>query len=403
MPNLKYDKKIRVPSRSLIALVAILALCCFAGWCVPGVAASGLKADEFQPNPAAPGSVIVQPKFGGEILGYAIDPNGTQGLLSEAAALGGGLNLVATEIFDQTTGAIVKVVKKENDTQDDFVTQGIFGDLGLVLFQHLGRNHFLTINPFSAGKFTGKWTPPVKPTFQVESISANQGTTNVAAYQSSFTAFQTFVFSSNIAANTFGPQISLAPIMNVNEFFLPLIALDTKTNQAVLADSLGCPEQVCTTDIALVNLTTGKIIKFTAGLGIGTVDGLAVDSATGIACTTTLIDQGVEFYNLAKRTGFEVQIPNAGSALQAGLDVAFDPIHHVFLVEQYSSNGNPNDPQPRIYVYDEKGNVQETINVLQRIPVSPSPIALNPGQRIGFLPVIVEPQHMFLELQSFTY
>jgi hypothetical protein len=386
----------------------MLGLCCFAVWCATAVAASAnapsRQANEFQADPPAPGSVIVHPEFGGEILGYAIDPNGTQGLLSEAVALGGGHNLVATEIFDQTTGAIIKVIKKESRTKrDDFVTEGIFNNLGLDLFQHAGQNLFVTINPFSAGKFTGQWTPPVKPTFQVESISANQGTTDVAAYQSSFPAFQTFVFSSNIAANTFGPQISLAPIMNVDEFFLPLIALDTKTNQAVLADSLGCPEPVCVTDIALVDLTTGKIHKFSAGLGIGTVNGLAVDSATGIACTTTLIDQGVEFYDLAKQTGFEVQIPNAGSALQAGLDVEFDPIHQVFLVEQYSSNGNPNDPQPRIYVYDEKGNVQETIDVPQRIPVSPSLIALNPGQRIGFLPVIVEPQHMFLELQSFKY
>ena len=57
-----------------------------------------------------------------------------------------------------------------------------------------------------------------------------------------------------------------------------------------------------------------------------------------------MIDQGVEFYDLDNETGFEVQIPNAGNALQAGLDVEFDPLHKVFLVEQYRSTGNPNDP-----------------------------------------------------------
>ena len=40
---------------------------------------------------------------------------------------------------------------------------------------------------------------------------------------------------------------------------------------------------------------------------------------------------------------------------------------------------------------------------VQKLPVSPSLIALNPTKRIGFVPVIVEPQHEFLEIQSFKY
>ena len=168
----------------------------------------------------------------------------------------------------------------------------------------------------------------------------SQGTPNVAAYQSSFDTGLTYVFSSNIADNTFGRQISLKPIINVDEFFHPQIALDNKTNQAVLADSLGCPEPGCVSSIALVDLATGKISKFTDNLGLGTVNGLAVDSENGIACTTTLSDGGVEFYDLAKKTGFEVQIANYdGTPLDSGLDVEFDPIHHVFLISQWSSNG----------------------------------------------------------------
>jgi hypothetical protein len=155
--------------------------------------------------------------------------------------------------------------------------------------------------------------------------------------------------------------------------------------------------------IATVNLTTGEISEFTSNLGVGTVNGLAVDSATGIACTTTSVDQGVEFYDLAKQTGFEVQIPNAGSSIQAGLSVAFDPVHSVFLVAQYDSTGPPDNPVPHIYVYDEAGNVTETISGLQRIPISPASIALNPVKRIGFLPAVLEPQNEVLELQSFSY
>jgi hypothetical protein len=391
------------------AATVLFGLSCFAALALAAAprsanAPESPEADEFQAE-LTPGSgtVIVHPKFGGQILGYDIDPNGTEGLLSEYVSLGGGANLVATELFDQKTGAILKVVAKENNTtQDDYVTEGIFGGIGLDLFQHAGQNHFLAINPLSAGKFTGKWTPPIKNNYQLWSISASQGNPSVAAYQASFGGGPTYVFGSNIAKNTFGRQISLKSIENVNEFLLPQIALDSKTNQAVLADSLGCPEKTCVSDIALVDLSTGKIQKFTAGLGIGNVDGLAVDPTTGIACTTTLIDGGVEFYNLAKKTGFEVPIFNAGE-LEAGLDVEFDSLHKVFLVEQYTSTGNINDPQPRVYVYDEKGNVKKTVKGLQRIPISPSLIALNPGKRIGFLPVVVEPQHEVLELQSFKY
>jgi hypothetical protein len=352
-------------------------------------------------------TVIVRPKFGGQILGYDIDRNGARGLLSEYVSLGNGKNLVATETFDQNTGKIVKVIAKENQTMDDYVTLGIFGGIGLDLFQHQVRqfhieNHFLTISPLDAGKFTGTWTPPIKKGYQLWSISASQGTPSVAAYQSSFDTSLTYVFSSNVENNTFGRLISLKSIIDGSLFFHPLIALDSKSNQAVLADSLGCPEQICVTWIALVDLAGGKISKFTDNLGVGIVDGLAVDPVTGIAVTTTLIDQGVEFYDLAKQTGFEVTIPNSGNALKAGLDVEFDPIHKVFLVEQYSSTGDPKNPQPRVYVYDEKGNVKKTINV-QRLPVSPSLIALNPAKRIGFLPVIVEPEHEFLQIQSFAY
>ena len=347
-------------------------------------------------------TATVRPMFGGQILGYDVDQNGTTGAFSEFVDEPNGDVLAATETFDQSTGKIVSVVAKTR-TQDDFVTEGVVGRrVGLILHQHAGHNRFLTMNPLEANQFNGVWTPPIKTSYQIEGISSDQGTRQSAAYETSFTTFLTFVFGSDVAANTFGPLISLKPIINGDEFFLPKIAFDSRTGRAVLADSQGCPEPVCTTDIALVNLATGKIREFTDHLGVGTVDGVAVDPATGIACTTTLVDQGVEFYDLAKGTGFEVTIPNAGSELDAGLDVEFDPVNHVFIVSQYSSNGNPNDPQPRIYLYDEHGTVLETVPI-QRTSVSPSKIAFNPRTRMGFIAEIIEPQHEFLAIQSFKY
>jgi hypothetical protein len=353
---------------------------------------------------ASRGTVIVKPRFGGQILGYDIDRNGTEGLLTESVAEGVDTNLVATEAFDQQTGAIIAVIAKQNHSANDFVTQIINADnFGLVLYQHGGQNEFLTLNPLTSNKFTGKWTPPIKSGYQLWTTSLSQGSSPiVAAYQSSFETGLTYVFASNIAKNTFGPQISLASIEDVDEFFHPLIALDTKTNQAVLADSNGCDEPGCVESIALVNLKTGEISKFTNNLGLGDVNGLAVDPETGIACTTTLSDGGIEFYDLANQSGFEVFIPNGLSPIQAGIDVEFDPIHKVFLISQYDSTGSPENPVPMVYVYDEAGNLKESINI-QRIPISPARIVLNPVKRVGFLPLIVEPQNMALQLQSFSY
>lgn len=144
-----------------------------------------------------------------------------------------------------------------------------------------------------------------------------------------------------------------------------------------------------------VDLTKGKVQTFTT-LGVDIVNGLAVDSATGTACITTeggpFVPPMVEFYNLAKQAGFGVPMSGANT----GLDVEFDAVHKLFLVAQGDFVNFS------ILVFDEKGNLKETIPV-QKLPVSPALIALNPSKRIGFVPVIVEPQHEFLELQSFKY
>src|SRR5213593_2996898 len=95
-------------------------LFCFAGLS-PGVA----KADDFQPNPAAgtAGSVIVQDKFGGQILGFDIDQAGDEGILSEYRDLDNDNVLAAVETFSQTTGEIIRVIVRTRK-HDDFITLG---------------------------------------------------------------------------------------------------------------------------------------------------------------------------------------------------------------------------------------------------------------------------------------
>ena len=134
-----------VLSRLMVAvLLGLLSYVLLSGAAVPSPvrAAQPKQTDEFQPD-SAPATVIVHPKLGGQILGYDIDRNGTEGLLSEYVSLGDGNSNVATETFDQKTGKILKVVAKKTDTQDDYVTQGIWGGVGVVMFEHaLSMFHF---------------------------------------------------------------------------------------------------------------------------------------------------------------------------------------------------------------------------------------------------------------------
>ena len=86
---------------------------------------------------------------------------------------------------------------------------------------------------------------------------------------------------------------------------------------------------------------------------------MGYDSQTGIACTTTEIDGGIELYDVAKKTGFNESLPNNAGQFGAGGFVANDPINGLFLVAQpHSSTG----PGSSIQVYDENGTFVESVN-----------------------------------------
>src|SRR5437667_3631053 len=63
-------------------------------------------------GPIGPGNVIVTSMFGGQIFGFDIDQNGTEGILTEASFQPDGRLLAAVETFDQMTGKILRVVKQ---------------------------------------------------------------------------------------------------------------------------------------------------------------------------------------------------------------------------------------------------------------------------------------------------
>jgi hypothetical protein len=345
------------------------------------------------------GNVVVNTALGGFILGYDIDQMGTEGILSEALVLNDGKADVAVETFDQKTGKIIKIVTEQKDSKSDFVSFGIFGShVGLVEFEHVtnlyvDKRLYGTLNPLNSNKQTGVWTPPLpKADHIIEGVSGSQGFSETAVLAINNTAndFSSYVFSSNVGANTFGPVIKVSdPVFNWNNS--PVIAIDNATNQAVLGSSNGCFG--CTTEIGLVDLTTETQTEF-EGLGLGFINGMAVDSSTGIACTTTEDDFSVEFYDLAKQTGIIVVLPGATNQSQSGLAVSVDPIHKLFLVGQEFSSTSPSGSS--IQVFDEQGNFVESLNGFG-LPASPAYMALHPSQRMGY---VLAGENA---LQSFTY
>jgi len=366
------------------------------------------QTKKFEPNPeAGPGPIIVHSKFGGQIYGFDIDQNGTEGVLTEAKIQSNGNVLAAVETFDQGTGKILDVVAS-TDTQDDYITMGVVGaSVGLIereheiSFLHLKRI-FQTINPLSGNKFNGMWTPPIgsQHIIMPDGVSHNQGTTDVGvfAYDNSG-AFQPWVFESNVAANTFGPVVKIKDSNNFGSV-PPPIAFDSVTNQIIMGGGNGCFG--CLPVFGFVDAVNGTFSE-AEGVGFGFINGIAVDSADGIYCTTTEDDATVEFYNLSTKTAFgEVLLPGSGGQqFFSGADVEFDPVNKVFLVAQPESSSAGSGSS--IYVYDTQGNLQETLNGFSfsnAFNVVPMYIAIKPSTRTGF---VNGPSSGVTELQSFTY
>jgi hypothetical protein len=340
---------------------------------------------------------VVHTADGGQIFGFDVDKRGSDALLSSIKTTSQGVDS-SVEAFDQITAKITKVIASIRTANDDFVTWGIFGtDVGLVQRDHVVNNHnirsYHLLNPVTGGVFNGVWTPPNLSKFQLQQIGVNQATQTAAVL--GFVARQPnqvslpVVFSSSIAANTFGRVFSLDP----NTFGggdQPQMAQDILRNQAVLAtspDGGAVGGQVPL--IATVDLSTGRMRQFNGvkipPLFSGYVNGLAVDPSSRTACTTTELDANVEFYNIATGTGFAVQLPGTQNQdqFQSGRAVINDPLHKLFLVVQPNGSVGPAGDAV-IDVYDVKGNVVESITGFQGAGTAPQ-VAINPAKRTGFI------------------
>ena len=352
------------------------------------MAAAGTTIEASEPH----GPIIVHSALGGTIIGYDVDQNGTEGVLSEYVVEHVGFE-IAIETFDQETGKIKKIVKKIQST-GDFITLGVVGtSIGLVEQQHADpyvyKTTYDTLNPLDANKITGHWTPNLrKIDNHIQGMSESQGSSSTAVLGVNFKTFESFVFGANVATNVSGPITRLTDnVFGYSNY--PVVALNTVTGNAIVG---AAGAGYTTPELAIVDLAKGKVTEF-SGVGAGEVDGIAVDSADNIACTTTQADYSVEFYDLATQSGFKETLNGATGEFEAGYDVQFDPVNKLFLIDQEACDVQGDGC---VDVYDTSGNWLEA-------PSAPgfSHIALNPNTRTGFLQL--RDNDKFDELGSFTY
>jgi hypothetical protein len=353
-----------------------------------------------------PGPVLTS-KFGGPIFGWAIDENGTDGVLTEVTQLSDPFTSVV-ETFEQTKARIVRVVRKQNSGPNgdrELSVDAIqANDVSLIDDEisnpqkHTRRDRFYTMAPVTGNKITGTWTRPPGKDFLIKEIADQQvdpdsvmAATILDGVISKPPTFEVVV--TNIASNKILHVLHAPRLDGVNYPYL--VAEDTTTHHAYVPAANYQSETV----FVDFNVLTGHVSNnFVAPPFSGPVYGIAIDSATHMMCTTTSSTYSVQMYDITtKQQTFVGQIPNSGGEGQAGTSIAADPINHLFLVEQPNSLRGGSE----IYVYDEKGNVLESLSGFDFAPYELTPgngIQIVASSRSGY---VVGPGAN--NLQSFTY
>lgn len=337
-----------------------------------------------------PGLGVVLTSKDGQIFGFDIDRFGNGGVLATQHGV---------ETFDQDTGEIIKSFGKSLGSSGDYVVNGIAAS-GVALIEQervpdgelFPKRQYKVMNPVTANKFTGKWTPPSKGII-MQAMSDDQASqvTSLFALTSLKDGEVPTIFVSDIAANTFTNVITLDDRFEGGT--LPQFAQYTKGNMAVIALS---PDGGAVGGVApmnfLIDLSTGAMTGFSGYnngfFHAGSVNGLAVDPKTGVAATTTELNAEVEFYNLKNKTRIAfAQLPCSGATdqLLSGTSITNDPVNKLFLVTE--PNYCDGSEGSAIVVYDEAGNFVEAItgfNVPNDVALS-APPRINPSKRMGWV------------------
>ena len=111
---------------------------------------------------------ILTTSDGGQIYGFDVDQNGTDGVLASARTIDSKGDVRASmQTFDQTTVKITKTFARYEGLRTSYAVDGILaGDVGLVTHfvtpkgPKYATREFDVIDPVTKSRFTGTWTPP---------------------------------------------------------------------------------------------------------------------------------------------------------------------------------------------------------------------------------------------------
>ena len=347
---------------------------------------------------------------GGQIYGFAINQHGDDGVLAAAQPAGSnGDYLVSMQTFDQNSGKITKTFKTYQGPRNSYQVDGIFaGDTALVTHFVVpdgtiyAKRLYETMNPVTANRFTGAWTPPVKD-IDVQQASTDQDASSAVLFAIELkNADAPVLIVSDVAAGTFSKKIALDPgLFGLNDG--PQLGQFTAADEAIIALSPDSGAVGGDPPLnVIVDLNSGKTSQFNGyNFGpyhAGSVNGMAVDPNTGVAATTTELNAEVEFYDMVKKRGITaVQLPCTGNAdqLSSGSGIAVDPVNKLFLVAEASYCGGGG----AIVIYDEAGNLVNTVTGFDFVGAEPAPV-INPSKRMGWT---FSGKAGFNQLQQFFY
>ncbi|MBV9718310.1 MAG: hypothetical protein JOZ77_03265 [Candidatus Eremiobacteraeota bacterium] len=349
----------------------------------------------------------------GTITGWDVDQSEGIGLLSA-----GYKNGTRLETFDLKTAKIIKMGSFQNGgsgsiTRQYIVLRILANDVALVddlNFHYQGFQRydtFPTVSPIAKARVTGHWTPAHRKDLLVNPsegwVAVNQDTSanlimaDRDIHRSKGGKLE--LIGSDVAKDTFMKPPRLTP----HQVYQPpyLVMQDTAANEAIVPVQLyvnGLYNPFEAPSFDLYEQSSGKHSVVSPALGSGSVMGGAVDSTTHMMCTTTSEDSDVEFINLTTKTGFAENMPNGIGEGSGGGAVAVDELNHLFIVTQPAGSLLNT---ASIYVYNEKGNLLESISGFDFENASAAVfayVAVNPQLRIGYVTTANAAQ-----LQSFSY
>jgi hypothetical protein len=336
----------------------------------------------------------VLPSSGGTVYsGFGVNASGDDGFVTSTGANGG-----AVDVFDQRTNKVTHVVASSTSKYQTpgsiGAGAGMFaGDTGL--YERIdpgGSQSYHVVAPLSTGADGGAWTPPAAD------VTPNDGTApqpapnqetnkNWFLYGKNGPTGAYRVFTSDVAANTFGAPTDVEPQLSGYQFpYVTAFGSDNSTGTAVVGASdffqYNGPNKFITV------ASDGSLSSF-PGVTAGYQHGLAIDSATHTMLAAT-DDGALGLYDLSSGTGTRFTLPGGGYQ-----HPAVDEAHHLFVLQEVASPSNSatgpdNNATSAIVVVDETGKLVARVagfywyNV--SLPINGSFVQVDPATRTGYTP-----------------